>query len=103
MITASPHTAGATFPVRGQPNARKNAVVGEHNGAVKVAVTAPPEDGKANAAILDVLAEWLGVKRSQLELISAPSNRNKTFLVRGAAAEHLTATLNSRLSASADD
>jgi len=97
MIAANPHPAGATFAVRGQPNARKNAVVGEHAGAVKVAVTAPPEDGKANAAILDVLKDWLGVKRSQLELMSAPSNRNKVFLVRGVTADWLTAAVNSRL------
>jgi len=64
MIAATPHPDGATFAVRGQPNARKNAVVGEHAGAVKVAVAAPPEDGKANAAILEVLKDWLGVKRS---------------------------------------
>lgn len=93
MITANPHAEGATFAVRGQPNARKNAVVGEHAGAVKVAVTAPPEDGKANAAILEVLKDSLGVKRSQLELISSPSNRNKVFLVRGVTAEWLTAKL----------
>ena len=97
MIAASPHQDGATFAVRGQPNARKNAVVGEHAGAVKVAVTAPPEDGKANAAILEVLKDWLGVKRSQLELISAPSNRNKVFLVRGVTAEWLAAAIAARL------
>lgn len=97
MIAANSHPEGATFAVRGQPNARKNAVVGEHAGAVKVAVTAPPEDGKANAAILEVLKDWLGVKRSQLELISAPSNRNKVFLVRGVAAEWLAGAINSRL------
>ena len=97
MIAANPHPHGATFPVRGQPNARKNAVVGEHAGAVKVAVTAPPEDGKANAAILEVLKNWLGVKRSQLELVSAPSNRNKVFLVRGVPADWLTEAVNSRL------
>lgn len=97
MIAVLPHPDGATFPVRGQPNARKNAVVGEHAGAVKVAVTAPPEDGKANAAILEVLKDWLGVKRSQLELVSAPSNRNKVFLVRGVTADELTTAVNSRL------
>lgn len=102
MIVATPHPDGATFPVRGQPNARKNAVVGEHAGAVKVAVAAPPEDGKANAAILEVLKDWLGVKRSQLELVSAPSNRNKTFLVRGVTADWLTAKLTALLLPPAD-
>jgi len=93
VIAASPHPDGSTFAVRGQPNARKNVVVGEHAGAVKVAVAAPPEDGKANVAILEVLKDWLGVKRSQLELVSAPLNRNKVFLVRGVTAEWLAAKL----------
>ena len=45
-ITITPHAEGATLAVRAQPGARKNAVVGEQAGALKVAVTAPPEDGR---------------------------------------------------------
>ena len=97
-ITINAHHEGATLAVRAQPGARKNAVVGEHSGALKVAVTAPPEDGRANAALVEVLRAWLGLKRSQIELASGATNRNKVFLIRGVTAEGLTALINSKLS-----
>jgi hypothetical protein len=50
---------------------------------LKVAVTAPPEDGKANAALVEVLREALGVKRSQVELIAGATSREKRYLIRG--------------------
>ena len=90
-----PHSEGATIAVRAQPGAKKNAVLGEHGGALKVAVTAPPLDGRANEAILDVLASWLGVKRSQVELLRGASNRNKVVLVRGFTAEQLSESVRS--------
>lgn len=92
-LTITPHPEGATLAVRAQPGARKNGVVGEQGGALKVAVTAPPEDGRANAAIIELLREWLGLKRSQVELIGGPTNRNKVFLVRGVTPEELTALI----------
>lgn len=89
MIAVASHPEGATFAVRAQPGARKNAVLGEQAGALKIAVTAPPEDGRANAALVEVLKDWLGVKRSQLELIAGATHRNKVFLIRGVTAEWL--------------
>src|SRR5439155_18767178 len=91
MIGITPHPDGATLAVRAQPNAKKNAVVGEHGGALKVVVTAPPEDGRANEAITGVLRDWLGLKRSQVELAAGPTNRNKQFLIRGLTPDELTA------------
>ena len=96
-ITISPHAEGALLTVRAQPGARKNAVLGEHGGALKVAVTAPPEDGRANAALTELLRDWLGLKRSQVELAGGATNRNKTFLIRGLSVEQLTALVNSKL------
>lgn len=96
-ITITPHTEGAILAVRAQPGARKNAVVGEHGGALKVAVTAPPEDGRANAALVEVIRDWLGVKRSQVELAGGMTNRNKQFLIRGVTPEELSALVASRL------
>jgi uncharacterized protein (TIGR00251 family) len=92
-ITITPHADGATLAVRAQPGARKNAVLGEQAGALKVAVTAPPEDGRANAVIIELLRGWLGVKRSQVELLSGERSRNKVILVRGVTAELLTAII----------
>jgi len=91
MIAVQAHAEGATLAVRAQPGARKNAVLGEQAGALKVAVMAPPEDGRANAALVEVLKAWLGVKRSQVELLIGPTNRNKVFLIRGVTVEQLTA------------
>lgn len=97
MIAITTHSEGATLAVRAQPGARKSAVLGEQAGALKVAVTAPPEDGRANAALVEVLRDWLGLKRSQVELIGGPTNRNKVFLVRGVSADELTALVTSKL------
>ncbi|MFO0797537.1 MAG: DUF167 domain-containing protein [Gemmataceae bacterium] len=83
--------------VRAQPGARKNAVAGEHGGALKVAVTAPPEDGRANTAIVELLRDWLGLKRSEIELATGQTNRNKQVLIRGRSPEELAALLASKL------
>ncbi len=96
-VSITAHATGATLAVRAQPGARKNAVVGEQAGALKVAVTAPPEDGRANAALVEVLRSWLVLKRSQLELVSGATSRNKVFLVRGLTAEELTALIEAKL------
>lgn len=96
-IAVTPHAEGCLLAVRAQPGARKNAVVGEHGGALKVAVTAPPEDGRANEALVELLRDWLGLKRSQVELASGQTNRNKQFLIRGQTPEELSALLASKL------
>ncbi len=99
-VSVHPHADGATLAVRAQPGAKKNAVLGEQAGALKVAVTAPPEDGRANAALLEVIRDWLGVKRSQVELLSGASNRNKVFLIRELTADQLTTRLAEKLGTS---
>ena len=71
--------------------AHAHGIVGEQNGALKVAVTAPPDKGKANEAIAAVLAEVLEVKKSQVELLPGPTSRDKKFLIRGLAADVLAA------------
>jgi uncharacterized protein len=96
-IAITPHAEGATLAVRAQPSARKNAIVGEQAGALKVAVTAPPEDGRANAALIEVLRDWLGLKRSEIELVSGATSRSKVFLIRGVTAERLMALIESKL------
>ncbi len=63
-----------------------------------MSVTAPPEDGRANAALVEVLRDWLGMKRSQVELASGATNRNKVFLIRGVTVEQLTALIGAKLS-----
>jgi uncharacterized protein len=96
-ISITQHSEGAILAVRAQPGAKRNAVLGEQAGALKVAVSAPPEDGRANAALVEVLRDWLGVKRSQLELVGGQANRNKTFLIRGVTCEVLQAMVETKL------
>src|SRR5205085_3463049 len=87
------HPEGCVLPVRAQPGARKAGVKGEQNGALKLAVTAPPEDGRANAALVELLRDLLALKRSQVELIAGMTSREKKFLIRGVSREELAATL----------
>ena len=83
MIELTDHPEGVLVAVRAQPGARKAGVLGEQAGALKLAVTAPPEDGRANGALVELLRDMLGVKRSQVELHSGATGRNKKLLVRG--------------------
>jgi len=97
MIAITAHPEGCLLSVRAQPSARKNAVIGEQAGALKIAVTAPPEDGRANQAITEMLREWLALKRSQVELAAGLTNRNKRFLIRGLDVTQLAELIQGRL------
>ena len=89
MIVLSEHAQGLILRVRAQPGARKVGVMGEHAGALKLAVSAPPEDGKANDALIDLLCELLGIKRSQVALVRGATSRDKQFLVVGLTRDEL--------------
>ncbi len=69
---------GTTITVRVTPNARANKVVMD-NGVIKIGVTAPPEDGKANAAVMVLLSKALGVPKSKLTLVQGHKSRDKIF------------------------
>ena len=89
MIALAAHAQGTVLPVRAQPGARNNAIVGLHAGALRIAVSAPAEKGKANAAIQTLLAEAIGCKPAQVELLSGASTRQKRFLILGITPEDL--------------
>ena len=93
MISIAEHAQGLVLPVRAQPGARKAGVMGEQAGALKVAVTAPPEDGRANKALTEVLRAALGLKRSQVELCGGLTSRDKRFLIRGLSRAELESRL----------
>ena len=93
MIALTDHAEGCVLPVRAQPGARKTGVLGEQAGSLKVAVTAPPEDGRANKALVEVLREVLHLKRSQIELLSGQTSREKRFLLKGVSRTELAARL----------
>lgn len=71
------------FNVRVQPRASRNAVEGEHGGALKVRLTAPPVEGAANDALIALLAAELGVARSAIRITSGAGSRSKTVEVDG--------------------
>ena len=66
-----------------QPRAKKNAIVGELGDALKVALTAPPIDGRANQACIEFFADLLNVPRSAVTIVSGQSSRNKVIRVTG--------------------
>lgn len=82
MIALEPHADGVILPVRAQAGSRVNAIRGEQDGALKVSVTQVPEKGKANKAIIELLAKALDVRKSQIELVSGATASQKRFLVR---------------------
>ena len=93
MISLRAHPEGCLLAVHAQPGARRNGIVGEQAEALKIAVTAPAEQGRANEAIIEVLAEHLGMKRAQIELIRGASGRTKTFLLHGMTVENVRSQL----------
>lgn len=98
MLELQSHPNGIILPVRAQPGARRNEVRGIQDGALKVCVTQAPEKGKANKAIAEVLAKWLGVRKSQIELVSGETASQKKFLVRNVTPADLSTRINAGLS-----
>ena len=90
---------GAAFGVRVAPGARKNSVEGVHGGMLKVKLTAPPVDGKANEALVVLLAESLGVARATVEITSGASGRSKRVRIRGLKAAEAARRLNTAMEA----
>ena len=79
-------TGAIRFDLRVSPRASRNAVGGVHDGALRVKVTAPPVDGKANAAIIKLLAKALGVPKRAVRIVSGESSKTKRVQVDGVGA-----------------
>jgi uncharacterized protein (TIGR00251 family) len=90
-VTITERDGAVTFAVRVQPRAKKNAVLGELGDAGKIALTAPPVEGRANQACIAFLAELLGVPRSAVSIVSGQSGRNKLVRVEGISAARVRA------------
>ena len=78
---------GATFTVKIHPRSKQNAITGEIGDALKVALTAPPVDGKANQACIDFFAKLLNVPRSSVTIAAGQTSRNKVIRIVGLSAE----------------
>lgn len=95
MIEIVSRPGGCLFPVRAKPASRRNEIQGEHAGALKISVAAPPEKGKANDAVLDLLADALGAPRTALTIVRGRSSASKTIHWAGVDAHELRAILDS--------
>jgi uncharacterized protein (TIGR00251 family) len=84
---------GVILPVRANAGARRNGIIGIRNGALRVAVTAAPEKGKANRAIIEVLSKSLNIPKSSIELLSGETSPQKRFLLVGADASAVRAAI----------
>ena len=87
MIPISESGNTTTFAVKVHPRAKKNAITGEVGDALKLALTAPPVDGKANEACIEFFAKLLKVPRSSVTIASGRSSRNKVIRVAGLSSE----------------
>jgi uncharacterized protein len=94
MITIHETGVDATFAIKIHPRAKKNAITGEVEDALKLSLTAPPVDGKANAACIEFIANLLKVPRSSVTIASGQNSRRKVIRVVGLSAEELGKRLN---------
>ena len=93
MIPVRDTPSGAMFQVKVHPRAKKNAITGEVGDALKLALTAPPLEGRANQACIEILADVLNVPRSSVTIAAGESSRNKVIRVRGLSAAQVEAKL----------
>ena len=88
---------GCTLPVRVHPGARRNAIDGVHDGALKVSLTTPPTDGRANQALIAFLAGELHIPRARVTLLTGATSRSKSLRIAGLSAAQLRAALHAPL------
>ena len=89
MIPLKQTVQGVTFSVKVQPRARKNAITGTVGDALKVALTAPPVQGKANDAVISFFADFFDIPRSSVTIASGPTSRLKIIRISGASRQDL--------------
>jgi uncharacterized protein len=93
MLRITTRGSAACFDVHVVPRASRSAVVGLHSDCVKVALAAPPVDGAANAALLELFAKLLGCPQRNVVIVRGESSRKKTLAVEGMSAAALEARL----------
>ena len=83
MIPLQESTRGVSFQVRVHPRAKKNAITGELGDALKISLTTPPIEGRANEACIEFFAKLLKVPQSSVTIASGQTSRNKVIRVGG--------------------
>jgi uncharacterized protein len=89
MVSTHDTPDGVTFEVKIHPRARKNAVTGELGDSLKLSLTAPPVEGRANEACINFLANLLKVPRSSVTIASGQNSRRKVIRVSGLSADEV--------------
>ncbi|MDR4499179.1 MAG: DUF167 domain-containing protein [Candidatus Scalindua sp.] len=82
MIKIRDMNDGIVISIKVQPNARKDKIIGEYGEQLKIAVTEQPEKGKANKAIIKIIAKWLNIKRAKIEIIGGYKSKDKEIFMR---------------------
>jgi uncharacterized protein (TIGR00251 family) len=90
VIAIQESANGVTFAVKVHPRAKKNAITGELDGALKISLTTPPAEGRANHACIEFLAKLLKVPRSSVTTASGQTSRNKVVRVAGLSGEEVS-------------
>jgi hypothetical protein len=93
MIPIRDTASGASFAIRVHPRAKKNAVTGAVGDELKISLTEPPIEGRANGACIRFLAELLQVPRSSVTIAAGESSRNKIVRVHGLSASQIAERL----------
>lgn len=81
------------FPVKVQPKSSRDQVVGYRDGVLQLRVTAPPDKGRANAAVVALLADALGVAKSRVRIVRGQSSRDKVLTVESLTPEDVRGIL----------
>jgi uncharacterized protein len=89
MISIREVSGGVTFAVRIHPRAKKDGITGELGDALKVSLSAPPVEGKANQACIEFFAKLLNVPRSSITIAAGQTSRNKVICVAGLTAQQV--------------
>ncbi len=94
MLDIVTTNSGIILSIRTQPGSSKNRIIGEYGGRLKLAVTAAPEKGKANKAVIELLAGTLRINESSIQIISGESSRDKRLMIEGLTPEDVKSLLN---------
>ena len=89
MFAIHETAGGVTFAIRVHPRAKKNAITGELGDALKVSLTTPPVEGRANQACIEFFANFLKVPRSSVTIASGQTSRNKVMRVAGVTGQYV--------------
>ena len=89
MIAVHDHRLGATFPVRVHPRAGRTAITGTVGDALKLSLSAPAVEGRANVALAEFFAEVFAVPRAAVQVVAGERSRNKVIRIAGRSAAEL--------------